>query len=222
MIKPVTIRVILTLAITHKWPLQQLDVNNAFLNGLLEEEVYMTQPPGFESSDKSLVCKLNKAIYGLKQAPKAWFERLKVTLLKFGFTDNFNVERRVSGRGFILLEGVWRKEAQKVIIVNIYASCDSQNKRILWESLKQLKDLNPRSLWCLLGDFNSVRNVSKRVGVSQRGMDDTPINEFNEWLEDIEVVEPPCIGSKYTWFRPNGTARSKLDRAFISSEWLSK
>ena len=135
-IKPVTIRVILTLAITHKWPLQQLDVNNAFLNGLLEEEVYMTQPPGFESSDKSLVCKLNKAIYGLKQAPKAWFERLKVTLLKFGFTDNFNVERRVSGRGFILLEGVWRKEAQKVIIVNIYASCDSQNKRILWESLK--------------------------------------------------------------------------------------
>ena len=64
-----TIRVILTLAITHKWPLQQLDINNAFLNGLLEEEVYMTQPPGFESSDKSLVYKLNKAIYGLKLKP---------------------------------------------------------------------------------------------------------------------------------------------------------
>lgn len=132
--------------------------------------------------------------------------------------ESFNVERRVSGRGFILLEGVWRKEAQKVFIVNIYAPCDSHNKRILWESLKQIKDQNPRSLWCMLGDFNSVRNASERVGISQRGVDDTPINDFNEWLDDVEVIEPPCIGSKYTWFRPNGTAISKLDRAFISPE----
>ena len=36
------------------------------------------------------------------------------------------------------------------------------------------------------------------------------------------MVEPPCIGTKYTWFRPNGTARSKLDKAFVSSEWLTK
>jgi len=86
--KPVTIREILTFAITHKWSLQQLDVNNAFLNGFLEEEVYRIQPPGFETSDKSLVCKLHEAIYGLKQAPRAWFERLKSTLLQFGFIDS--------------------------------------------------------------------------------------------------------------------------------------
>ena len=73
-----------------------------------------------------------------------------------------------------------------------------------------------------MGDFNSVRNASERVGISQRGMANTPSNEFNEWLEDLDVVEPPCIGKKYTWFRPNGTARSKLDRAFVSSDWLTK
>ena len=87
-VKPVTIRIILTLGLTSKWPLLQLDVNNAFLNGFLEEEVYMVQPPGFESSDRSLVCKLKRALYGLKQAPRAWFERLKSTILQFGFTGS--------------------------------------------------------------------------------------------------------------------------------------
>jgi hypothetical protein len=79
-----TIRLILTIALTHQWSIQQLDVNDAFLNGILEEEVYMTQPPGFVTSDSSLVCKLNKALYGLKQAPRQWFERLQGALLQLG------------------------------------------------------------------------------------------------------------------------------------------
>jgi histone deacetylase 1/2 len=84
-IKPITVRLILSLVVSYKWPLKQLDINNAFLNGLLEEEVYMVQPPGFETTDSSLVCKLNKALYGLKQAPRQWFDRLTSTLLQFGF-----------------------------------------------------------------------------------------------------------------------------------------
>jgi histone deacetylase 1/2 len=87
-IKPVTIRIILTLAVTYKWTVQQIDINNAFLNGWLQEEVYMTQPTGFESTDKSLVCKLHKSLYGLKQAPRAWYERLTQVLLKMGFVTS--------------------------------------------------------------------------------------------------------------------------------------
>lgn len=87
-IKLVTIRIILTLALTYNWPLQQLDINNAFLNGILEEEVYMMQPPGFTAPNSSLVCHLHKALYGLKQAPRQWFERLKTTLLSFGFLNS--------------------------------------------------------------------------------------------------------------------------------------
>jgi histone deacetylase 1/2 len=87
-IKPVTIRIILTLAVTYKWQVQQIDINNAFLNGVLQEEVFMQQPAGFEVADKSLVCKLHKSLYGLKQAPRAWYDRLTQALLQMGFVKS--------------------------------------------------------------------------------------------------------------------------------------
>lgn len=85
-IKPSTIRIILTLAVTNGWDIQQVDVNNAFLNETLNEEVYMSQPVGFKDPTRpSYVCKLNKALYGLKQAPRAWFDKLKAALYHKGF-----------------------------------------------------------------------------------------------------------------------------------------
>ena len=77
-IKPCTIRVIFTLAASYGWDIQQLDINNAFLNGDLQEEVFMSQPEGFVHSQfPNHVCRLNKALYGLKQALRAWFDKLK-------------------------------------------------------------------------------------------------------------------------------------------------
>lgn len=81
-IKATTIRMVLDIVVTKAWPIQQLDVNNAFLQGTLNEEVYMEQPPGFVDTDNpSHVCRLRKAIYGLKQAPRAWYTELRNFLL---------------------------------------------------------------------------------------------------------------------------------------------
>ncbi|PRQ47500.1 putative RNA-directed DNA polymerase [Rosa chinensis] len=88
-IKPATIRNVLCLTISRSWPLRQLDVKNVFLHVFLKEDVYMTQPPSFiDQARPSFVCKLNKAIYGLKQAPHAWFHRMTSFLLSVGFVQS--------------------------------------------------------------------------------------------------------------------------------------
>ncbi|KAK9055823.1 hypothetical protein SSX86_026908 [Deinandra increscens subsp. villosa] len=85
-VKAATVRIVLTLAVTNKWHMHQLDVNNAFLHGKLNETIYMEQPHGFvDASKPNHVCKLNKALYGLKQAPRAWFHRLSIFLKSYGF-----------------------------------------------------------------------------------------------------------------------------------------
>ena len=88
-VKPTTIGIVLTIALSRGWSVRQLDINNAFLNGILQEEVFMSQPQGFvDEKHLEYVCRLHKALYGLKQAPRAWFERLHKALLQFGFVSS--------------------------------------------------------------------------------------------------------------------------------------
>lgn len=88
-IKSTTLRLVLDIAVSSGWPIQQLDVNNAFLQGTLTEEVYMEQPPGFIDSDKpDHVCHLKKAVYRLKQAPRAWYTEIRSFLLSLGFYNS--------------------------------------------------------------------------------------------------------------------------------------
>lgn len=89
--KPTTIRVVLTIALHRSCKIKQLDVNNAFLNENLKGEVYMKQPQGYKL-DRRMVCKFNKTIYGVKPAPRVWFDKLKFTLtnlkLQLTISDN--------------------------------------------------------------------------------------------------------------------------------------
>ncbi|KAI0500262.1 hypothetical protein KFK09_018472 [Dendrobium nobile] len=84
-----TIRVLLVVAIHHNWPVQQLDVANAFLHDKLTETVYMRQPKGFEdSTNPDHVCLLHKAIYGLRQATRQWYNTFTSTLVSMGFVHS--------------------------------------------------------------------------------------------------------------------------------------
>jgi hypothetical protein len=84
-----SIRTIIALAAKMKWKLHQMDVKTAFLNDIIEEEVYIEKPQGFEVEDrKSHVCQLKKALYGLKQDPRAWYGRIDSFLTSLGFTKS--------------------------------------------------------------------------------------------------------------------------------------
>ena len=83
------IRVLLSLAASYGLIVHQMDVKIAFLNGELEEEIYMDQSDGFVANgQEGKVCKLLKSLYGLKQAPKQWHEKFDRTLTSAGFVVN--------------------------------------------------------------------------------------------------------------------------------------
>ena len=82
-----SVRCLITMAAVHCWPLYQMDVKNAFLDGDLHEEVYMQSPLGYPHSANQ-VCHLRCAFYGLKQSPRAWFEKFSSVVTQQGFTSS--------------------------------------------------------------------------------------------------------------------------------------
>ena len=82
-----SVRLFIAMA-AQQWPLYQLDVKNVFLNGDLQEEIYIEQHPGFVAQGKSsgLVCRFRKSLYGLKQSPRAWFGKFSNVVQQFGMT----------------------------------------------------------------------------------------------------------------------------------------
>lgn len=85
----ITLKVIFSLDMTFNWDIKHVDMNDAFLNGMLQEEVFTYQLEGFVDHTKPThVCKLNKALNGLKQAPQAWYDQLNSALISWGFTNS--------------------------------------------------------------------------------------------------------------------------------------
>jgi hypothetical protein len=105
--KMTIVRAIIVMAATKGWSLHQMDVSNAFLHGDLQEEMYMEQPPAYvDQTHPNLVCRLKKVLYSLKQAPKAWSNKIGQYLVTSGFqTSNadFSLYVKKKDRGIVVI-----------------------------------------------------------------------------------------------------------------------
>ena len=159
-----TICVLLSLAANLDWPLHQLDVKNAFLNGDLEEEVYMEVPPGLESYSKtSKVCRLKKSLYGLKQSPRAWFERFTRAVKQYGYLQcqaDHTLFVKHSPRGKITILIVY---VDDIILTGDYDEEIQRLKKVLAKEF-EIKDLG--SLKYFLG--MEIARSKQGIVVSQR------------------------------------------------------
>jgi len=106
-VKKTIVRAIIAMATTKGWSLHQMDVNNVFLHGDLHEEVYMEQPPSYvDQTHPNLVCRLKKALYDLKQTPRAWSNKIGQYLITSGFqTSNidFSLYVKKTDHGIIVI-----------------------------------------------------------------------------------------------------------------------
>ncbi|CAA7035751.1 unnamed protein product [Microthlaspi erraticum] len=130
-IKSTFLRTVLDVTVSRSWPIKQLDVNTAFLQGTLKEEVYINQPAGFVDPEKPThVCRLHKALYGLKQAPRAWYLELSNFVLSTGFINS------VADTSLFILKRDWSLLYMLVYVDDIIVT--SNDQRLLDQTLQSL------------------------------------------------------------------------------------
>nr|KYP56849.1 Retrovirus-related Pol polyprotein from transposon TNT 1-94 [Cajanus cajan] len=160
--KLTSIRVLLAVVATKNWCLQQLDVNNVFLNGDLFEEVYMDLPQGYKPPTHGLVSKLNKSFYGLRQASRQWFCKFSNTLLHHGFTqskNDYSLFTYGSGSSLVIL----LVYVDDINLAGPKSDCVNKVQQQL-QSLFKLKILGPLKYFLGL----EIAKSNKRISLSWR------------------------------------------------------
>lgn len=181
--KLTTFRVLLAIAVQHDYYIHQMDVKCAFLNGHLNEEIYMNQPEGFEN-DTDMVCKLNKSLYGLKQASRMWNERFHKFMSKINFkrclTDHcLYTKKTEAGVCYILLY------VDDLLIVSGNMKLIKTIKLMLLKEF-EMTDLNEANNF--LG-INIVRNNTNKITMDQTNYFRKMLQKFG--MSDCKGISTP-------------------------------
>ena len=144
------------------------------------------------------------------------------SLLTMWHKEVFLYQSHLIGKGFIVFFGKHMQTDTDIVVVNVYSACNLQDKKTLWGELSSIKTIHQKCPWCFIGDFNAVRRTNERKGKSTRGSQTSEIRLFNEFIEGNLLLDIPIVGMKYTWFKANGSAKSRLDRVLVSEEWIQK
>ncbi|XP_058762540.1 uncharacterized protein LOC131635919 [Vicia villosa] len=126
---------------------------------------------------------------------------------------SLNLNYSFKALGYVGINVWWKSTC--VNLVNIYAPCNAVARRDLWKSLVDRRNNCGGEEWCLGGDFNEITSREERLGgvgyLNVRGME-----EFREFFVRMGVVDIPCVGGRFTWFKDNGKAMSRIDRFLVS------
>ena len=205
------IRIFLAFASYKRLKVYQMDVKSAFLNGYLEEEVYIEQPEGFQLTDKrNYVCKLKKALYGLKQAPRAWYAILDSYLqlqgFKRGSVDN-NLSYKIINDIMIIIE-VYVDDI-------IFGSDDEKMSKEFAKLMQQEFEMS------LLGELNyflglQIIQSNKGIFIHQTKYVKDILRKFH--FEDCKPVSTPMtVGCKLTKEDESKNVDKKSYRSMIGS-----
>ena len=134
---------------------------------------------------------------------------------------SFQLSSFVNGRNFTVLEGLWKRgNGVHLTIVNIYCSGTLREKKEMWKEVGTFRQRQLSKAWCIIGDFNSIRMQKERRSEMSESDYSREIKGFNEFIESSELADIPLVGRKFSWFKPNGLVKSRIDRVLVSKEWL--
>jgi hypothetical protein len=126
------------------------------------------------------------------------------------------------GEGFVGVCLEWGVLKKICYVVNVYSKCDLASKKRLWNNICMSKLGYGRGRWCVIGDFNAVLFPEERRGVNMDIHSTLEMTGFRRFQEELELVDLPLLGRKFTWYHSNGVAMSRIDRGWVSLDWLEE
>ena len=202
-----TIRLLLAIAAQMNWRGYQLDVKSEFLNGILQEDIYVEQPEGFEKKgEEAKVFLLKKALHGLKQAPKAWYNKIDEHLLSLGFKKNLS-----EATLYI------KRQNNDVLIVSLYVDdlLLTGNNALLVEDFKQemMKGFEMTDLGLMTFFLGmEIKKAEREVFICQKKYAKEILKKFK--LEECKAASTP-MNQKEKLCKENGA--DKVDEGYFRS-----